>query len=275
MKKKPGNQKQRKEKSLPKPLLSRQWQSESTLSQRASHPAAPADGSPSATGAPPTDPCKDAGKAPASVVFNEIPTDVKYEHPEGDNVGATWWSESPSFGTGIFCDGVTKTWVCRVTSASGRQTQKVGIPNVPLDAATIAAAPDCRTLDEMWQQVFANIRSLTVSGYCPKDGFVQAHEDVHRSHGTASVLNHFAVLVSEIGALSLSCEDYSSSEAEAVMQPGITNALNRFFDHFLLDELNDQDHRPPDDFIAAQDAAGNPWLDAIVAEMVTRGCRTQ
>jgi len=251
----------------PKALLSRQWQSESTLSARAAIAPAPAQASPtpSPTGVP--EPCAGAGKPPKSVAWVEEPVDRPAGAPPGGGPGLTNWRKPPVVGASYYCDGETKTWVGRVTKATGQQRQWINPAPSALTDASIEATQSCSTLRLMWD---ALVDPLTtphfVNDYAPRD-LIQAHEDVHKDISSELTARLAGVFSGAVESLSAACNAGSLS-----VDSGITIASLKFLEDWIKGEADNIAHKDIQRYLDAHRPICLAWLEKILVQMIKKDC---
>jgi len=257
----------KKKRSKPKALLSKQWQSESTLSARASDAPEPAEASPTPSPTSAPEPCEGAGKAPKSVAWVEQPVKLPPDPPPGGDLGLTDWQVTPRLAASAFCDGEAKQFVGRVTTATGQQRQRINPSQFAMTNASIEAA-NCGVLLAMWGALdrLWNDPAPPGHAYTPRD-VIQAHEDVHKTLATAYTLTLANAYIASVDALSASCRD-----GDKTITDGIAEAQRRFNLDFAAEELLNMTHKPPNLFINAHRRAAKPWLEKIRAEMVKKNC---
>ena len=273
MKKKPTKQEPRKEKSSPKPLHSRQWQSASTLTQRATNAPDPQQNSPSATAPPPPDPCKDAKKPPKSAQWPQVKPDFSTEPPDPKTGGNTTWNPPPTFAVSAYCNNDAGVWTFRVTGVTaGLQVRLSKQPKGVNDAA-IKSAKNCGELGAMFENVFKSMSEIGSNAHTPVD-VLKDHEMVHVGNSLAYASSLYADFVGDIEVLSVDCEDAKNADdAKRQVAGAIESAVQKYNDKLKLKDVLDQHHEPDRNaFLDAQWNAGYPWLKKVADEMDKRGC---
>ena len=128
-------------------------------------------------------------------------------------------------------------------------------------------------MEDFWNdlQYFATHISGGDGRWCP-DGFLQAHENVHLALFRQSITTHFPELVSAIEAITRPCDNYDLAQAMAEMAPEILKAKKDFTDAFDQDAANNAQHIPEAQFLAAQQAFLDSWMDIVDLAGVGNGC---
>ena len=210
---------------------------------------------------------------PKNVKFTEEKLAVVLERPTGGALGNTTWVTMPTFSFDAFCDAQSKTWVCRVTKATGKQKQNIGTPTHPITPRRIDGA-QCTELKQ-----FENILKGMMNDPAPASedappGYVQAHENVHLELASAYVRNLYSQLVGRINAISFPCTDQPDADsAKKAMDDAIFKAQRKFDNDFELAETNNKFHRPPVPFTHAQKEICRPLPEQITKRKAAINCK--